>query len=142
MCRLQGDFDQCIGILVGAGRLPEAAFFARTYAPSAVPGIVAKWKVELAKAGCICAAPLPTALQLNGKAAEALADPTVYDNLFPEYKEALVFESFLRCVACVAATWLMWRRSNPASRLAATQYSAYVQESALGLEVGWCAACV
>ena len=76
-------------------------------------------------------------MQLNAKAAEALADPTVYDNLFPEYKEALAFEAFLRCVPLRATgRRLESSRSNPASRLAATQYTAYVQESGLSLEVG------
>jgi hypothetical protein len=31
---LLGRLDACIDLLVGCGRLPEAAFFARTYAPS------------------------------------------------------------------------------------------------------------
>ena len=51
-------------------RLPEAAFFCRTYAPARMPPVVATWKEDLAK--------------LNPRAAEALADPSEYPNLFPE----------------------------------------------------------
>ena len=46
---LQGDADKCIDVLLSAGRIPEAAFFARSYAPSHIPAIMTKWKVELAK---------------------------------------------------------------------------------------------
>ncbi len=36
-------------LLIKSGRLPEAAFFARSYVPSRVPEVVGLWKTELAK---------------------------------------------------------------------------------------------
>ena len=54
-------------------RLPEAAFFARTYLPSEISRVVALWRESLAKT--------------NKKASEALADPTEYENLFPGLRE-------------------------------------------------------
>lgn len=41
---LLGNVDQCLEVLISTGRLPEAAFFARTYAPSHVPRVVALWR--------------------------------------------------------------------------------------------------
>jgi len=101
-----GAVDECIEILCNTNRLPEAAFFARTYAPSAVPTIMTKWKAELGK--------------LNAKAAEALADPTKYDNLFPEYQSSLHYEAFLR--------------ENGAVLRSATDYAAYLEEAHLSPE--------
>ncbi|CAL6342097.1 unnamed protein product [Bathycoccus prasinos] len=51
---------------------------ARTYAPSRVSEIVQLWKSDLGK--------------INKKAAEALADPAEFANLFPNFDEALVME--------------------------------------------------
>ena len=56
-----------------APRLPEAAFFARTYLPSEISRVVGLWRESLAKT--------------NKKASEALADPTEYENLFPGLRE-------------------------------------------------------
>jgi coatomer subunit beta' len=58
--------------------VPEAAFFARTYAPASVSTIVARWKAELS--------------ETNAKAAEALADPLEFSNLFPDFEWALAAE--------------------------------------------------
>ena len=33
---LLGDLDGCVDLLVDSGRIPEAAFFARTYLPSRI----------------------------------------------------------------------------------------------------------
>jgi len=41
---LLGRLDDCIGLLCLANRIPEAAFLARTYAPSRVPEVVNLWK--------------------------------------------------------------------------------------------------
>lgn len=60
---LLGRLDACVDLLVGCGRLPEAAFFARTYAPSRVAEVVKLWQADLAK--------------INPKAAESLANPEV-----------------------------------------------------------------
>jgi coatomer subunit beta' len=74
--------DECLQILVDTNRLPEAAFFARTYLPSKVPAIVKLWKEGLSRT--------------NPKAADALADPTDYENLFPGFKETLRTEQYLQ----------------------------------------------
>lgn len=73
------DADAALDILVACGRLPEAAFFARTYRPSRCSEMLALWKADLRT--------------VNGRAAEALADPTEYRNLFPDWEEALQVEA-------------------------------------------------
>ena len=76
ICKLiTGDLDGCIDLLEQCGRLPEAAFFARTYKPSRATEMVKKWQSDLAK--------------VNPKAAEALANPEEFPNLFPGFQEAL-----------------------------------------------------
>jgi len=65
---------ECIDLLVSTNRLPEAAFFARTYMPSRITEIVKLWQKQLAKN--------------NKRAAEALADPDQYPNLFPDFELA------------------------------------------------------
>lgn len=44
-----GDVSGCVDLLVSSGRIPEAAFFARTYLPSRMSELVALWKTDLAK---------------------------------------------------------------------------------------------
>ena len=68
-------------MLLNTGRLPEAAFFARTYLPSQVSRVVKLWRESLAK--------------VNAKAAQSLADPTEYENLFPGLREAFRAEQYL-----------------------------------------------
>jgi coatomer subunit beta' len=63
--------DACIDLLCNTGRIPEAAFFARTYAPGQVSRVVKLWREDLSKKGL-------------ARAAESLADPLEYDNLFPD----------------------------------------------------------
>ena len=70
--------EECLELLCKSNRLPEAAFLARTYLPSHVPRIVQLWKAELSKT--------------NKKAADSLADPTQYSNLFPDIQEAIKAE--------------------------------------------------
>ena len=82
---LLGEIDNCIDLLCDTGRVPEAAFMARTYAPSRVSQVVALWKADLAR--------------VNKKAAEALADPAEYKNLFPDFDEALRLEQGARARA-------------------------------------------
>jgi coatomer subunit beta' len=80
---LTGQLEDCIDLLVEAQRVPEACLFARTYLPSHVSKLLTSWKKEVAL--------------LNEKAAEALADPAKYANLFPDYDWALkVEEMFLK----------------------------------------------
>jgi len=57
--------------LSSTGRLPEAALFARTYAPEKAGEIVAKWKQELETEG-------------RGKVAATIADPREDSSSFPE----------------------------------------------------------
>jgi coatomer subunit beta' len=85
-CRLLlSDVDACVALLQRCGRLPEAALFARAYAPSKVGGCVEAWRADLAK--------------LNARAAESLADPAGYPNLFPGFGEALELEAARRSEA-------------------------------------------
>lgn len=79
---LLGQLDQCIDLLISSGRTPEAAFFARTYMPSRVTEVVQIWRKELSK--------------INAKAAESLADPGQYANLFPDFDLALKAEQHQR----------------------------------------------
>ena len=41
--------EECLELLVSVGRVPEAAFMARAYLPSAMGRLVALWKKDLAK---------------------------------------------------------------------------------------------
>ncbi|KAK2846886.1 hypothetical protein Q5P01_009885 [Channa striata] len=79
---LQGRLDKCLDLLIKTNRLPEAAFLARTYLPSHVSRVVKLWKESLFK--------------VNQKAADALADPTQYGNLFPGLQRALLAEQYLK----------------------------------------------
>lgn len=66
-----GNAKSCVELLAKTGRLPEAAMFARTYAPQLVDGVVARWKAELDEAG-------------RGKIAETIATMSGERELFPE----------------------------------------------------------
>lgn len=79
---LLGDVDKCLEILIKTDRVPEAAFFARAYAPSKISYVVKLWKEKLSA--------------VSEKAGQSLADPEQYENLFPGYREALRVEQFLR----------------------------------------------
>ncbi|XP_067450149.1 coatomer subunit beta'-like [Thunnus thynnus] len=79
---MQGKLDKCLDLLIKTDRLPEAAFLARTYLPSHVPRVVKLWKESLSK--------------VNQKAADALADPTQYSNLFPGLQQTLLAEQYLK----------------------------------------------
>jgi hypothetical protein len=79
---LLGKVEECIQLLVDSNRIPEAAFMARTYLPSEVSNIVALWRDDLKK--------------INQTAAESLADPQEYPNLFPDWQSALETEAKLK----------------------------------------------
>lgn len=79
---LLGDLEGCLDILIQTNRLPEAAFFARTYLPSKITQVVELWKAELSK--------------FNEKAGQSLADPDKYENLFRGIREAEKAEAFLQ----------------------------------------------
>lgn len=77
-----GNLEKCLDILIATNRIPEAAFFARTYLPSKVSTVVGLWR-ELLKSK-------------NQKASASLADPKEYPNLFPGHLESLKTEQYLR----------------------------------------------
>ncbi|CAK8698584.1 coatomer subunit beta'-like isoform X2 [Clavelina lepadiformis] len=78
---ITGQTSKCLELLINTNRLPEAAFFARTYLPSQVSRVVQLWKENLA--------------QTNKRASDALADPEQYENLFPNMAQSLVAERYL-----------------------------------------------
>jgi coatomer subunit beta' len=83
-----GKLDQCLDILIENQRLPEAAFFARTYLPSQINRVVVLWREKLK--------------QMNmERAAHALANPTDYENLFPGLVDTYKTEQFLKQQATV-----------------------------------------
>ncbi|XP_065653479.1 coatomer subunit beta'-like [Hydra vulgaris] len=77
-----GKVEECLELLCKSKRLPEAAFLARTYLPSQVSRIVQMWKEDLS--------------ETNKKAADSLADPTQYSNLFPDLQDAIKAEQMLK----------------------------------------------
>ena len=74
--------ENCLEILIKSDRLPEAAFFARTHLPSHVGRVLLTWKEKMSRT--------------NVKAAQALADPVQYPNLFPGFENAVKAEQFFR----------------------------------------------
>ena len=68
---LLGDLEKCLEILIESNRIPEAAFFARTYLPSEISRIVELWRVQLGK--------------VNEKAGQSLADPKVLNKCFNNF---------------------------------------------------------
>ena len=70
----------CVDLLIKTHRAPEAAIFARTYAPSKIPEAVTAWKAELKGKG-------------KSKIADSVADPTEHPELFEEgWKDAVAKE--------------------------------------------------
>merc|ERR1712106_330177 len=65
---LLGDLERCLEILITSNRIPEAAFFARTYLPSEISRVVEMWRVQLGKD---------------------------YANLFPDYEASLQAQQML-----------------------------------------------
>uniref|UniRef100_A0A0E0G2U9 Coatomer subunit beta' n=1 Tax=Oryza nivara TaxID=4536 RepID=A0A0E0G2U9_ORYNI len=74
-----GKLEECLQLLIESNRIPEAALMSRSYLPSKVPDIVTLWKKDLQK--------------VNPKAAESLADPDEYPNLFEDWQIALNVEA-------------------------------------------------
>ncbi|KAL7644998.1 UNVERIFIED_CONTAM: hypothetical protein RMT77_004822 [Armadillidium vulgare] len=75
---ISGKLEECLDILLQTNRIPEAAFFARTYLPSRVPSVVELWKNSVGE-----------------KVSQSLASPAQYDNLFPGLQDSLKTEQFL-----------------------------------------------
>ncbi|CAL5373637.1 unnamed protein product [Camellia sinensis] len=97
-----GKLEECLQLLIDSNRIPEAALMARSYLPSKVPEIVAIWRKDLNKRRifsmmmgvCIEATAFhPVGCRVNPKAAESLADPEEYPNLFEDWQVALAVES-------------------------------------------------
>ncbi|KAG0165859.1 Coatomer subunit beta' [Apophysomyces sp. BC1034] len=70
-----GAIEEVLELLIKTDRVPEAAMFARTYAPDQISRIVKLWKADLESKN-------------RNKTAESLADPADYANLFPELQQA------------------------------------------------------
>lgn len=85
-----GEIEECIQLLIETNRIPEAAFLARTYMPSMVSSVLQLWKSNLKS--------------INEKAAEALADPEKYPNLFPDLDWALKVKLFI-----FSLSWILGR---------------------------------
>eukprot|EP01051_Picozoa_sp_SAG22_P012893 SAG22_NODE_1385_length_4533_cov_11.714253_3_plen_253_part_01 len=79
---LCGQTEACVDLLCQTNRVPEAALFARTYAPSLIGKVLPLWRKELADAE-------------QPKLADALADPNEYANLFPNWETALLAEQLV-----------------------------------------------
>lgn len=79
-----GDKEAALDILIKSNRLPEAAFFARTYLPSQVPRVVQLWKESTMK----------TSSSSSQKFSATIADPIQYENLFPGFQESLKAEQY------------------------------------------------
>jgi len=66
-----GDKKSCVDLLVKTQRIPEAAIFARTYAPSLVPKVVETWREDLVSRN-------------RPKLAARIASPSEQPNVFGE----------------------------------------------------------
>ncbi|KAG5730050.1 Coatomer subunit beta' [Termitomyces sp. T112] len=79
-----GDAGACVDLLVKTQRAPEAALFARTYAPSYASRAVEAWKADLSS-------------KKRPKIAASIADPTSNPELFEEgWEEVLAAENSFR----------------------------------------------
>jgi len=76
---IRGDLQQCLDLLMSTNRLPEAAFFARSYMPSKLTEVIAMWKEQVST--------------LSEKASKSLANPEEYKNLFPNYDQSVLDEA-------------------------------------------------
>ena len=75
---LTGNVEACVDLLIATKRLPEAAFFVRTYLPSRIDEVVSLWKTDLAS--------------VSESAANALACPKDNSELFPDMEIGLQVE--------------------------------------------------
>jgi len=106
---LTGNVEECANLLIATNRLPEAAFFARTYLPSRVEEIVSLWKDDLIK--------------VSETAAKALADPATNPELFPDRDVALQVEQM----------FIAQREATKATGIAASDYPTAVGDLDLDL---------
>jgi coatomer subunit beta' len=75
---LTGNVEACAELLISTKRLPEAAFFVRTYLPSKMDQVVELWKKDLAS--------------ISESAANSLSSPSSNPDLFPDMEIALQVE--------------------------------------------------
>lgn len=78
-----GKLETCLEILIENQRLPEAAFFARTYLPSQISHVVQLWREKLKQNNM-------------ERAAQSLANPVDYSNLFPGLVDTYKAEQYLK----------------------------------------------
>ena len=86
-----GDANACVDLLLKTKRAPEAATFARTYAPSQVPRTVAAWKSDLVTSG-------------RSKIANMIADPSINPELFEEGWEPTLAKAQEAVSSCESST--------------------------------------
>jgi coatomer subunit beta' len=75
---MTGSVEECADLLIATRRLPEAAFFVRTYLPSRIDEVVTLWKKDLAS--------------VSETASKALAMPSENKEMFPDMDIALQVE--------------------------------------------------
>ncbi|XP_063837636.1 coatomer subunit beta' isoform X1 [Ostrinia nubilalis] len=76
------NLQACLDMLIARDKMPEAAFFSRSYLPSQTSNVVKMWRDKVSAT--------------NKKSGQSLADPLQYENLFPEHKDSLTLEEFQR----------------------------------------------
>eukprot|EP01083_Nonionella_stella_P216486 778085_1 len=106
---ITGNVEACADILISTKRLPEAAFFARTYLPSKVDEIVSLWKADLA--------------EVSESAAEALISPANGKESFPDFDIALQVENM----------FLQQRDNSKLSGIPSTDYLTAKEDLSLNL---------
>jgi len=79
---LLGKADECLELLLKTGRVAEAGLMSRTFVPSKISEVLYQWKKSLGFT--------------HRKAADSLADPSQFQNLFPDFELALKAEELLR----------------------------------------------
>lgn len=88
---LTSNVEACADLLIETNRLPEAAFFVRTYLPSRIDEVVDLWKKDLS--------------QVSESAAKALASPKENPELFADMDVALQVEQmFMQNRAAISGT--------------------------------------
>lgn len=95
---LTGNVEACAELLISTKRLPEAAFFVRTYLPSKIDEVVEMWKKDLT---CV-----------SESAANALASPSKNADLFPDMEIAMQVEQM----------FLSQRETTKGSGISASDY--------------------
>ena len=72
---LLGRLDACVDLLVGCGRLPEAAFFARTYAPSRMTEVLRGCARDARELGCSGSLDNPAVAPRSSRGSAAVHSP-------------------------------------------------------------------